>query len=48
MLTWQDSQRSQAAPLVMDDSQAADFLLVDLRSKMEVLEASVTRINHYI
>ena len=36
-----------SCPLVMDDSQAADFLLVDLRSKMEVLEASVTRINHY-
>jgi hypothetical protein len=37
-----------SCPLVIDDSQATDFLLVDLRSKMEVLEASVTRINHYI
>ena len=49
MLTCQGSQRFQAAPpLVMDDSQAADFLLIDLRSEMEVLEASVARINYYL
>ena len=39
---------SGCTPLVMDDSQAADFLLIDLRSEMEVLEASVARINHYL
>ena len=39
---------SGCTPLVMDDSQAADFLLIDLHSEMEVLEASVARINYYL
>ena len=32
----------------MDDSQAADFLLVNILSEMEILEASVTRISKYL
>ena len=39
---------SGCTPLVMDDSQAADFLLVNILSEMEILEASVTRINKYL
>jgi hypothetical protein len=32
----------------MDDSQAADFLLANILSEMEILEASVTRISKYL
>lgn len=39
---------SGCTPLMMDDTQAADFLLVDLSSEMEGIGDSLTRITHYL